>query len=169
MVYFIVTGTGFVLLKHQFQCVWAMLIGHHCSGIPFIALMSQPICICQSEVRSSVRKWNVCHMYFIWLLWLPANSPVLTDLLINLSLSPPLAHFHSLLSSTRNACGSTRMRRSGLQSSGSCVHLIRAWKTCSTMGFSSQLAMGGTASSWMKSASFESTPSQSARASRLWR
>lgn len=83
-----------------------------------------------------------------------------------------LTHFHSFLCSTnsnRNACGSTRMQRSGLPSSESCVPSPRAWKTCSTMGFSNQRAMGGTASSWTKNASCESTPSQSARASHLWR
>lgn len=81
----------------------------------------------------------------------------------------PLSHTSTLSFYPRNACGSTRMQPSGLPSSGSCVRLIRAWKTCSTMGFSSQPAMGGMASSWTKSESFESTPSQSARVSRLWR
>lgn len=150
---------------------------------PLITLMFQPICICQSKVGSPVHKWNVCHKlitlhcfgyyfkdeYFICVdCW--DCQPKLQSSLFNQFVSFPTFPLSPPLSKpTRNACGSTRMRRSGLPSSGSCVRLIRAWKTCSTMGSSSQLATGGTASSWMKSASFESTPSQSARVSRVWR
>lgn len=102
-------------------------------------------------------------------MWNLFRSKKITMMLIFLTAAFIFLAYFAFSYTPRNVCGSTLTPQSGLPNKGSCVHLIRAWRMCSTTAFSSPPTAEEMASFWTRNVTSESTLSQSAKVFHVWR